>query len=255
MEKDYRFVCQDNQFNGEPRPCTLAVFNSFVDSATVAWKIDTRQEIDEAVRQGLSLDKWTRLSDFQSFCLKEGERPKAGEKFRALSTAEQLLRWTNWLKMSLPCFIFGASSFDLMPVLDKLNNPVLDADGQPVMKRRRKLQGIHLSGLFMFDADKLMIDPYEVFLRTQVPGFPWRIQLAHRTSSGHGLRLVAEAEPGRGNIADQQIMLARDLGLMGVVGSTGKPVVDDSCIDASRISYAPRRKDIYYINEKSLFNI
>ena len=125
MKKDYRFVCQDNQFNGEPRPCTLAVFNSFVDSATVAWKIDTRQEIDEAVRQGLSLDKWTRLSDFQRFCLKEGERPKAGEKFRALSTAEQLLRWTNWLKMSLPSFIFGASSFDLMPVLDKFMDNAL----------------------------------------------------------------------------------------------------------------------------------
>ena len=30
-------------------------------------------------------------------------------------------------------------------------------------------------------------------------------------------------------------------------------VVDDSCIDASRISYAPRREDIYFIDEKNLF--
>ena len=35
--------------------------------------------------------------------------------------------------------------------------------------------------------------------------------------------------------------------------NTGKPVVDDSCIDASRISYACRREDIYFIDEENLF--
>jgi hypothetical protein len=42
---------------------------------------------------------------------------------------------------------------------------------------------------------------------------------------------------------------------MGVLGSTGKPVVDDSCIDASRISYAPRREDIFFVDERNLFEI
>ena len=255
MKKGWRFVFQDNQFYGECVPCTLAVFNTTVDSAQVDWKITTRQAIESAIAQGLPLEEWTRRSDYQQFCLKREAQPRAGEKFRQLTTPQKLLQWTNDLKMSLPCFIFAASSFDLVPVTDKLGNAVLDDNGEPVMKCRRKLQGIHLSGLFMFDADKMLIDPYEVFLRTQVAGFPWRIRLAHKTSSGHGLRLVAEAEPGRGNIADQQILLARDLGLMGMVGSTGKPVVDDSCIDASRISYAPRRKDIYYIDEMNLFNL
>ena len=105
----------------------------------------------------------------------------------------------------------------------------------------------------MFDADRLTVDPYEIFQRTQVPGFPWQLRLAHKTSSGHGLRLVCELRPELGNIADNQICLARDLNLMGVLGSTGKPVVDDSCIDASRISYAPRREDIYFIDEANLF--
>jgi hypothetical protein len=59
--------------------------------------------------------------------------------------------------------------------------------------------------------------------------------------------------PELGNIADNQICLARDLGLMGMIGYTGKPVVDDSCIDASRISYAPRRQDIYFLDEENLF--
>lgn len=101
--------------------------------------------------------------------------------------------------------------------------------------------------------DKLTVNPYDIYLRTTVAGFPWQVRLAHNTSSGHGLRLVCELRPELGNIADNQICLARDLGLMGMIGSTGKPVVDDSCIDASRISYAPRRQDIYFIDEEHLF--
>lgn len=253
MRKNWRFVYQNNQFFSECEPCTLAVFNSIVDSGNVARIISTRQEIDEAIKRGLPLDKWTRRSDFQQFCLKREAMPRAGESFKLLTIEGKLLQWTNSLKMSLPCFIFGASEFDLQPVTDKSGNPVLDENGQQVMRRRRKLTGIHLSGLFMFDADKLTMDPYEVFLRTQVPGFPWQVRLAHKTSSGHGLRLVCELRLELGNIADCQICLARDLGLMGMVGSTGKPVVDDSCIDASRISYAPRREDIYYLDAENLF--
>ena len=192
-------------------------------------------------------------SDFQQFCLKREVMPQAGETFRQLTIGEKLLQWANSLKMSLPCFIFAASEFDLVPKTDKWGNPILDENGQQVMCRRRQLKGIHLSGLFMFDADRLTVDPYEIFQRTQVLGFPWQLRLAHKTSSGHGLRLVCELRPELGNIADNQICLARDLNLMGVLGSTGKPVVDDSCIDASRISYAPRREDIYFIDEANLF--
>ena len=253
MEQTSRFVFQDNQFWGECVPCTPLIFNNTIDNATVAWKIDTRQEVDEAIAKGLPLDKWTRLSTFQKFCLKREAEPRGGKSFRLLSTPEKLIQWTNSLKFSLPCFIFGASGFDLVPVTDKQGNPVLDENGQQKMSRRRKLEDIHLSGLFMFDADKLLMDPYEIYLRTTVPGFPWKVRLAHKTSSGHGLRLVCELRPELGNIADNQICLARELGLMGMTGSTGKPVVDDSCIDASRISYAPRRKDIYFIDEENLF--
>ncbi len=157
--------------------------------------------------------------------------------------------------MWLPCFIFGVKEFAAVPKTDKQGNPVLDADGNQVMFRRRKQANIkELSRLFMFDADHLPCEPREIFERTQKQGFPWEVRLAHVTSSGHGLRLVAEANPDVGNIADNQIELARELGLLGMVGTTGKPVTDDSCIDASRISYAPRMKDIYFIDEDKLFN-
>ena len=38
-----------------------------------------------------------------------------------------------------------------------------------------------------------------------------------------------------------------------MIGSTGRLVTDDSCIDASRISYAPRRQDILFMDEQLLF--
>ena len=249
METNFRFLVQENQA-GECKPCTLEVFNNYVDSPNVKWRITTRQEVEAAIAQGQSLLKYLNNASFIRFCEK-----RASEKFNALTDVEKLLQWTQSLKDWLPCFIFGVNEFGLVQKQDKDGNPILDKDGKPVMYHRRKLENIlHLSGLFMFDADHLLCDPIEIYKRTLIPGFPWQVRLAHKTSSGWGMRLVCEARPELGNIADNQICLARDLGLMGVKGSTGKAVVDDSCIDATRISYCPRRKDIYYIDENHLFN-
>lgn len=251
MKLNYRFCFQENQFWGDCIPCTPTVFNNAIDDASVAWKIDMRQKVENAINDGLPLEPFAQEREFIAFCTK-----KRNEKnFNTLTLAMQLLQWANSLKMSLPCFIFGVKDFVAIQKTDKDSNPVLDKDGNQVLYHRRKLEGIeHLSGEFMFDADKLIIDPRVIYERTLVPGFPWKVNLAHKTSSGHGLRLVCEARPELGNIADNQICLARDLYLMGMTGSTGKPVVDDSCIDATRISYCPRREDIYYIDEKHLFN-
>ena len=103
MKKNWRFVYQHNQFFGECLPCTLAVFLTIIDSAVVAWKISTRQAVEYAVAHGLPLDKWTKDSDFQQFCLKRDVMPQAGETFQQLTIAEKLIQWTNSLKMSLPC--------------------------------------------------------------------------------------------------------------------------------------------------------
>ena len=228
-----RFCYQESQYFGEVQPCTLAVFNSIVDSPDVARKIHTRRTVDELIRKGEPLDEWLNSYYFRKFC--EKQEAKQGETFNSLTPAQKLLQWTNSLKQSLPCFIYAVRAFEGV---------------------RRKQEEIRLlSRLFMFDGDHLPFDPIEVYRRTQVAGFPWQVRLAHKTSSGEGIRLVCEWRMELGNIADNQIQLARDLGLMGVKGSTGKPVVDNSCIDANRISYAPRREDIYYIDEEHLFNI
>ena len=245
-----RFVFQDNQYRGDILPCTLDDFNRIVDNEDVAWRIGMRQQVERAIAEQLPLDGLTTNGRFQGFCKKHSDEAS----FQKLTMELRLLQWANWLKMGLPCFIFGASDFDLAPVTDKDGQPVVGANGEPLMKRRRQLAGIRLSGLFMFDADHLPMDPRQVYERTLKEGFHWLLRLAHRTSSGHGLRLVCEARPEVGNIADNQIELARELGLLGVTGTTGKPVTDNSCIDASRISYSPRREDIFFIDNDKLFN-
>lgn len=223
-----KFIFQENQYRGALLPCTLADFNRIVDSEDVAWRIGMRQAVENAIAEGLPLDKYMSNSKFQSFCNKHADEAS----FQKLTTEERLLQWTNSLKMGLPCFIFAAKAFK---------------------GDQRKLEDIILGPLFMFDADHVPIDLREIFQRTQVDGFPWKVALAHITSSGHGLRLVCVARPELGNISDNQICLARQLGILDMMGTTGKPVVDDSCIDASRISYAPRRQDILFMDEQLLF--
>ena len=70
------------------------------------------------------------------------------------------------------------------------------------------------------------------------------IALVHITSSEHGVRIVSVADMNIGNLADNQIALAQKLGYKA----------DESCIDATRNSFAPKEEDIIYINEELLFN-
>ena len=251
----YRFTTQENQFTGECLPCTAAQFKTIVNSAEVNNKITTRQMIEKAIDDGLPLDNWINCANFRNFCLKQAVRPRAGEAFATLPLEKKLQQWTNYQKMWLPDFIFGVREFAAIPTTDKDGNPILDEEGKEILFRRRLQSNIsELSGLFMFDADHLPCNPREIYERTLRPTFPWKVRLAHNTSSGHGLRLVCEAILYIGNIADNQIELGRELGLLGMLGTTGKPICDDSCIDAARISYAPRMCDIYFIDEDNLFN-
>ena len=251
----YRFVFQDNMYWGSCEPCTASVFSDLVRNAVVNWKIGMRRAVREAVAKGQPLDNFTRNGDYQKWCIQQLNRPRAGEKFAQLSTAARLLQWVDMLKDSLPDFVFAVREFGLVPRLDKDGNPKLDADGQPILYRRRKQENIlHLSALFMSDYDHLPFPPQELYERTQVPGYPWKTRLAHLTSSGEGLRLVSECLIGAGNIADQQYLQAKELGMLDVIGTTGKHVTDNSCINADKLSFCPRLEDILFIDEDKLFN-
>ncbi len=219
---------QDNQFFSPALPCSGEKLREIINSPQVKWKIDSIRSL----RKPDAIKIWGSNTEFQKYCLKE-EAKKNGDKFKALSDEEKLARYANNLKESLPPLIFGARDFDEVP---------MKKDPTKMMKRR-VLKGIHLSGLFMFDVDHVD-NPREIFEKTQVEGFPWEIVMGHKTSSGRGLRLVAKARPEIGNIADNQIELAMALGVMA----------DASCVDASRISYAPSIEDVYFLNEEELIN-
>jgi len=256
MEQNFRFVWQENLFWASCEPCTAAVFKSLVNNARVNWVITTRRAVRKAVAEGSRLDEWTLRTDYQQWCLKQLSRPHAGEKFAAKAEALKLLQWTDELKTTLPGFIFAVREFGLVPRTDKNDQPKLDAEGRPMMYRRRQQKNMtHLSGLFMSDYDHLPFAPRELYEKTLKGGYPWKTRLAHLTSSGEGLRLVSELMPGQGNIADQQYLQARELGMLGVIGTTGKHVTDNSCINCDKFSFCPRAEDILFIDEDNLFNI
>ena len=253
--RNWRFIWQENMYWGSCEPCTASVFATLVRNATVNWKITMRQAVRRAVRCGLPLDTFTRNSDFQKWCIGRESRPRAGEKFARLTTAEKLLQWCDTLKDSLPDFVFAVNEFGLVPRLEKDGAPRLDAQGQPMLYRRRKQENIvHLSGLFMSDYDHLPFPPQELYEKTRKPGYPFQTRLAHLTSSGEGLRLVSECIPGLGNIADLQYLQAEELGMLHVKGTTGKFVTDNSCVNADKLSFCPRQEDILCIDEDKLFN-
>ena len=254
MEKFWRFVWQANIYWASCEPCTASVFWTQVRNGQVNWKVGTRRAIIKAVREGLPLDKWTRRSDYQQWCLEQLAKPRAGEKFALKPEPLRLMQWGEELKTSLPGFIFGVREFALVPKLDKDGNPKLDKDGQPILYRRRKQENVkHLSGLFMSDYDHLPFPPQELYEKTLKPGYPWKTRLAHLTSSGEGLRLVSECLIGVGNIADQQYLQAQELGMLNVIGTTGKHVTDNSCVNCDKFSFCPREEDILFIDENKLF--
>ena len=254
--ESYRFLYQENLYWASCEPCTASVFKTKVRDAQVNWKIDTRRAIIKAVHEGLPLDKWTQRSDYQQWCIEQLAKPRAGEKFALMPTPLRLLQWGEELKASLPGFIFAVREFSQVPRLDKDDNPKLDDDGQPILYYRRMQRNLkHLSGLFMSDYDHLPFDPRELYEKTKAPGYPWKTRLAHLTSSGEGLRIVSECLTDAGNIADQQYLQAQELGMLHVVGTTGKYVTDNSCINCDKFSFCPREKDILFIDEDKLFHI
>ena len=256
MEKYWRFVWQQNIYWASCEPCTASVFWTQVRNGLVNWKIGTRRAIIKAVREGLPLDQWTRRSDYQQWCIEQLAKPRAGEKFALKPESLRLIQWGEELKTSLPGFIFGVREFALVPKVDKDGNPKLDKDGQPMMYRRRKQENVkHLSGLFMSDYDHLPFPPQELYEKTLKPGYPWKTRLAHLTSSGEGLRLVSECLIGAGNIADQQYLQAQELGMLNVIGTTGKHVTDNSCVNCDKFSFCPREEDLLFIDEDKLFHI
>ena len=230
---------QENTHFSQALPCTREEFWEQVRKPSTAWRIDARRAILAAVEasksEGVSaIQNWLNNADYQKFLLKKrGMKKKAAKEAWAKKTdAEKLLAFAQELKENLPAFIFSCREFDATET----------SSGRQFCHRR--LADCHLNGLFLLDIDHV-VNPMEIWWKLRDDQELMKsIALVHLTSSGNGARIVGIADINIGNLADNQIVLAEKLGFKA----------DESCIDATRISFAPKEEDILYINEEILFN-
>ena len=134
------------------------------------------------------------------------------------------------LKRKLPAFIFQATFDETESKAGKVG-------------RWRKQSVTRLTGLVVMDVDHVE-NPQEVYeswfkaLNFEELG----IVLIYITPSGRGLKIVFKARHDWGNLIDNQHAMAKVLGVE----------VDESCKDASRMSFICKETDIMYL-DKELF--
>ena len=159
------------------------------------------------------------------------------------------------LKRKLPAFIFQATFDETLSKAGKLG-------------RWRKQAATRLTGLVVMDIDGLPrplqkegslmhLTPLEIFQRWReehpelfadakhplsLEGDGGRLLLVYITPSGEGLKIVFKARTDWGNLIDNQHEMAKVLGVE----------VDESCKDASRMSFICKESDILFI-DKELF--
>ena len=139
------------------------------------------------------------------------------------------------LKRKLPAFIFQAT-FD----------ETTSKAGKP--GAWRKQSATRLTGLVVMDVDH--VESEELKVKSEefaAAEFPQKAQqlgilLIYITPSGHGLKIVFKAREEWGNLIDNQHAMAKVLGVE----------VDESCKDASRMSFICKESDILFI-DKELF--
>ena len=159
------------------------------------------------------------------------------------------------LKRKLPAFIFQATFDETTSKAGKLGQwrkqsatrltglVVMDIDGLP---RPLQKEGslMHLTPLEIFQ--RWREEHPELFADAKHPlsleGDGGRLLLVYITPSGKGLKVVFKADPNVGNLIDNQHAMAEVLGVE----------VDESCKDASRMSFICKETDILYL-DKELF--
>ena len=156
-----------------------------------------------------------------------------------------LVKATNWnenidkfretgdqkLKRGLPAFIFQAT-FDET------------ASKKGIVGAWRKQSATRLTGLVVMDIDHVE-EPLTLYQGWVEKGLDWKklgILFIYITPSGKGLKIVFKADAKKGNLIDNQHAMAKVLGVE----------VDESCKDASRMSFICKESDILFI-DKELF--
>ena len=230
------FTYQENTHFSQALPCNREEFWREVRKPNTAWRIDARRAILEAVGVPdiAAIERWKNNADYQKFLLKkQGLKKEAARKaWEAKTDAEKLLAFAQEIKDNQTAFVFSCREFD----------ETQTGKGKPF--RHRRLADCHLNGLVMLDIDHVE-NPMQIWWKLrEEKALMERVALVHITSSGKGIRIVFTADIEDGNLADNQIVFAQALGYKA----------DESCIDATRNSFAPKEEDILYLNETLLFD-
>ena len=228
------FTFQENTHFSQALPCTKEVFWEQVKKPNTAWRIDARRAIlaavDASKTQGVAaIQTWLNNADYQKFLLKKQNLKKESAKkaWAAKSDAEKLLAFAQEIKDNSTAFIFSCYEFDETET------------GKGTPFRHRRLADCHLNGLVMLDIDHVD-NPMQIWYKLRDDAeLMKRVALVYITSSGFGARIVFTADIKDGNLADNQIVFAEKLGYQP----------DESCIDATRNSFAPKEEDILFIDE------
>ena len=228
------FTYQENTHFSQALPCTKEVFWEQVKKPNTAWRIDARRAIlaavDASKTQGVAaIQTWLNNADYQKFLLKKQnlKSKSAKETWEKKSDAERLLAFAQEVKDNSTAFIFSCYDFD----------ETKTEKGSSF--RHRRLADCHLNGLVMLDIDHVE-NPMQVWYKLRDnEKLMKRTKFVSLTSSMKGIRVVFTADIKDGNLADNQIVFAQELGY--------KP--DESCIDATRNSFAPKEEDILFIDE------
>ena len=229
---------QENTHFSQALPCSKEEFWAQVRKPNTAWRIDARRAIIAAVEasktQGVAaIQTWLNNADYQKFLLKKQnlKREAAKKAWEDKSDAEKLLAFAQEIKDNSVAFIYSCYEFD----------ETTTEKGKPF--RHRRLADCHLNGLVMLDIDHVE-NPMQIWYQLRDnQELMARVKLVHITSSSYGIRIIFTANIEDGNLADNQIVFAEALGQ--------KP--DESCIDATRNSFAPKEEDILFIDD-TLFN-
>jgi len=241
------FCYQENTKDLSAVKCRREDFWKCIRKSNTPWLIDTRRAVMKAVGQHdtEAMAQWSAHEDFRKFDVRTVRSLKtqtAKDRWKKKGVDKKLLAWADDLKRTLPAFTFCCYEFDKVKYKPKKKHKD-DPEPKERMVTRRQLTGCHLNGLVMLDIDHVE-NPMEVWGRLQQQEeLMKRVVLVHLTSSGQGIRIIFTADITLGNLADNQIVLAEQLGY----------TADDSCIDATRNSFAPKEEDILFIDEERLF--
>ena len=222
-------------YNSATELMNADIWRQLVTSPQTAWLVRKHREVKES----LSDLKWTADADYMEYQRRMERRhtTREAKTFLICDQKKRIAMWCDSLKKRLPFVIFVAT-YPKRSV----------REGSPA-KMWRNQRFAQLNGLVVLDVDHLGSEELRV-KREEFAAADFKqraadlgILLVYITPSGHGLKIVFKADPARGNLIDNQLWLAKKLGL----------TADTACKDAARGAFLTTTEDILFINEQELF--